>query len=181
MLDGIASAPRGVPQIEVTFDIDANGIVNVTAIDKGTNRKQHITITATTNLTDDEIERAVHEAEAHAEEDKKRKEAVDTKNSADSLVYQAEKMLKENEAQIGDLKPEIEVKIELLKKSIAADNLDGMKSDSEALQQAIYKAGEQIYKQTEQTAGPQSEDGGAESGPGGTYEADFKDAGGDPE
>ncbi|HHU12584.1 MAG TPA: molecular chaperone DnaK [Clostridiaceae bacterium] len=181
VLDGIASAPRGVPQIEVTFDIDANGIVNVTAIDKGTNRKQHITITATTNLTDDEIERAVHEAEAHAEEDKKRKEAVDTKNSADSLVYQAEKMLKENEAQIGDLKPEIEEKIELLKKSIAADNLDGMKSDSEALQQAIYKAGEQIYKQTEQTAGPQSEDGGAESGPGGTYEADFKDAGGDPE
>ena len=181
VLDGIASAPRGLPQIEVTFDIDANGIVNVTAIDKGTNRKQHITITATTNLTDDEIARAVHEAEAHAEEDKKRKEAVDTKNSADSLVYQAEKMLKENEAQIGDLKPEIEEKIELLKKSIAADNLDGMKSDSEALQQAIYKAGEQIYKQTEQTAGPQSEDGGAESGPGGTYEADFKDAGGDPE
>jgi molecular chaperone DnaK len=184
ILDGIVSAPRGVPQIEVTFDIDANGIVNVTAIDKGTNRKQNITITASTNLTDSEIERAVQEAERHAEEDKKRKEAIDTKNTADSLVYQAEKMVKENGDKIGDVKSELEEKIDLLKKSIASDNVESMKQDSEALQQVMYKAGEAIYRdsqpQQDDSSHHPQHDAGPEA-PGGTYEADFKDAGGDPE
>ncbi|HHT43935.1 MAG TPA: molecular chaperone DnaK [Fastidiosipila sp.] len=182
ILDGIAPAPRGVPQIEVTFDIDANGIVNVTAVDKGTNRKQHITITASTNLTDDEIDRAVREAEQHAEEDKKRKESIDAKNQADSLIYQAEKLLKENEALLADQKPEIEEKISLLKKSIEADNLEGIKSDTENLQQALYKAGEKVYQQSQPEAGQAApEDDQGHHPDGGAYEADFKDAGSDPE
>lgn len=182
ILDGIAPAPRGVPQIEVTFDIDANGIVNVTAVDKGTNRKQHITITASTNLTDDEIDRAVREAEQHAEEDKKRKESIDAKNQADSLIYQAEKLLKENEALLADQKPEIEEKIGLLKKSIEADNLEGIKSDTENLQQALYKAGEKVYQQSQPEAGQTApEDDQGHHPDGGAYEADFKDAGSDPE
>lgn len=179
VLDGIAPAPRGVPQIEVSFDIDANGIVNVTAIDKGTNRKQNITITATTNLSDAEIERAVREAEQHAEEDKKRKEAVDVKNQADSMIYQAEKLLKENEELLADLKPEIDEKIAELKKQIERDDVEGMKRDSEALQQALYKAGEKVYQQTNAGGAEASHD--APPSEPGTYDADFKDAGGDPE
>ncbi len=183
-LDGIAPAPRGIPQIEVTFDIDANGIVNVSAVDKGTNREQHITITASSNLSEAEINQAVKEAEQFAAEDLKKKEEVETKNNADSAVYQAEKMLKDDgdKFDAGD-RADIEEAIKKLKDSIAANNLDVMKQDTDALQQSIYKASENMYKKAQeaqqaQAASEQAEQGHSDPG---TYEADFKDAGSDPE
>ncbi len=178
-LDGIAPAPRGVPQIEVTFDIDANGIVHVSAKDLGTNREQHITITASTNLTDEEIDKAVKEAERFAAEDHKRKEEVDTKNAADSAVYQAEKTLKDLGDKIeADEKAAIESAVAKLKDSIAANNIDAMKTDTEALQQAFYKASEKLYQQHGQPGGPDVHGaGGPEAG--GPDAGGFKDAGGD--
>ncbi len=181
-LEGIAPAPRGVPQIEVTFDIDANGIVHVSAKDLGTNREQHITITASTNLTDEEIDRAVKEAEQFAAEDKARKEEVDVRNEADSAVYQAEKTIKD----LGDkLDPaeraDIETAVQKLKDSIASNSVEAMKTDTEALQQAFYKASEKLYQQAGGAEGqpePGSE-GGAGPDMGGSTEGDFKDAGGD--
>ncbi|HHV41624.1 MAG TPA: molecular chaperone DnaK, partial [Clostridiaceae bacterium] len=150
-LDGIAPAPRGIPQIEVTFDIDANGIVNVSAVDKGTNREQHITITASSNLSEDEINKAVKEAEQFAAEDKKKKEEVDTRNNADSAVYQAEKMLKDDGDKFDPAdRSDIEQAIGRLKDSISSGNLEDMKTDTEALQQAIYKASENLYKKAQQ-------------------------------
>ncbi|MHB8964253.1 MAG: molecular chaperone DnaK, partial [Saccharofermentanales bacterium] len=186
ILDGIPSAPRGVPQIEVTFDIDANGIVHVGAKDLGTGREQHITITATTNLSDDEIKKAVKEAEQFASEDKKRKEEVEAKNAADSAVYQTEKTLTElgDKVEAAD-KQEVEAAIAKLKASIAANNYEDMKTDTEALHKAFYAISEKLYKQDPgQGAGPgpgQGEGfGGGAAGPeqgGGTYDADFKDVG----
>ena len=180
-LDGIAPAPRGVPQIEVAFDIDANGIVHVSAKDLGTNREQHITITASTNLTDDEIKKAVKEAERFAAEDKAKKDEVDTRNAADSAVYQAEKTLKD----LGDKleaseKSAIEAAVEKLKGSIAANNIKAMKDDTEALQQTFYKASEKLYQQHGggQTGGPHAHDGQAGQGPAGS-DGGFKDAGSD--
>lgn len=186
ILDGIAPAPRGIPQIEVTFDIDANGIVNVTAVDKGTNREQHITITASSNLSEDEIKKAVDEAQKFAEEDKKAKEAVDTKNEADASVYQAERLLKENGDSFDAAdKKAVEDAVGKLKASIKSEDLSAMKSDSEALRQAIYSASEKMYQkaqasQPDPQAGEQPPQGGdSQPGQGGTYNADFKDAGGD--
>ena len=176
ILDGITPAPRGVPQIEVTFDIDANGIVNVTAVDKGTNREQHITITASTNLSKEEIDKAVKEAEQFAAEDKKRKEEVDTKNSADAAIYQAEKTLKDLADKIDDSeKSDVEAAIAKLKESVAANNVENMKRDTEALQQSFYKISEKLYQQQAQASPEQPE----QSAGGGTYEADFKEAGSD--
>ena len=153
ILDGITPAPRGVPQIEVTFDIDANGIVNVTAVDKGTNREQHITITASTNLSKEEIDKAVKEAEQFAAEDKKRKEEVDTKNSADAAIYQAEKTLKDLADKIDDSeKSDVEAAIAKLKESVAANNVENMKRDTEALQQSFYKISEKLYQQQAQAS-----------------------------
>ena len=188
-LDGISPAPRGVPQIEVTFDIDANGIVNVSAVDKGTNREQHITITASSNLTEDEIDKAVKEAEQFAAEDKQKKSEIDTKNNADSAVYQAEKLLKDEGDKFEAVdRSDIETAVSKLKESISANSMDEMKQDTDALQQAIYKASENLYKkaQTEQAQGDQAhssyDDSGTQGTSGnGTYEADFKDAGNDPE
>ena len=184
ILDGIAPAPRGVPQIEVIFDIDANGIVHVTAKDKGTNREQHITITASTNLTDEEIDNAVKEAERFAAEDKAKKEEVETRNNADAAVYQAEKTLKELEDKIeaSDREP-VEAAIAKLKETIQGSDLEAIKADTEALQQSFYKISEKLYQQQ----GGDPEAGGPQAGPdftggadqGGTYDADFKDAGGD--
>jgi molecular chaperone DnaK len=177
-LDGIAPAPRGVPQIEVTFDIDANGIAHVSAKDLGTNREQHITITASTNLTDDEIQRAVKDAERFASEDKAKKDEVDTKNAADSAVYQAEKTLKDmgDKLDPGD-RSAVETAVAKLKSSIASNNTAEMKQDTDALQQAFFKASEKLYQQH---GGPQ---GGPEAGPQGEPQdrdtGDFKDAGGD--
>ena len=147
-LDGIPAAPRGVPQIEVTFDIDANGIVNVTAQDKGTGKEQHITITSSTNMSQEEIDKAVKEAEKFAEEDKKQKEAVDIKNKADNMIFQAEKTL----GEIGDKLPESELTdvkaaLEKLKETVKGDNTEAIKADTEALEQAFYKVSEKLYAQ----------------------------------
>ncbi len=182
ILDGIPPAPRGVPQIEVTFDIDANGIVHVTAKDKGTNREQNITITASTNLSEDEIDQAVKEAEQHAEEDKKKKDEVDTRNAADAAVYQAEKTVKEMGDKIeADDKSAIEAAVSKLKASMDGSDLDVIKQDTEALQQAFFKASEHLYKQQEgQQGGPGPEGFTGEQGPGPEgQDGEFKDAGSD--
>ena len=183
-LDGILPARRGVPQIEVTFDIDANGIVNVSAKDLGTNKEQSISITSSTNMSKEDIEKAVQDAEKFAEEDKKRKEAVDTRNAADQMVYQVEKIL----ADEGDKLPEsdkadIQTKLDALKEALKGEDIDLIKSKQEELTQAFYKISEELYKQA------QAAQGGADAGAGagydpnagaapngdGYYDADFKD------
>ena len=161
-LSGIPAAPRGIPKIEVSFDIDANGIVHVKAKDLGTQKEQKITITSSSGLKEDEIDRMVKEAEAHAAEDKARKEELDIKNNADSLVYQAEKALKELDGK-GDttLLKEVEEAKDKLKKSIEAGNIDDIKKDSEALEQPLHKLAEQMYAAAQQA---QQAAGGAEQG-----------------
>ena len=144
-LTGIPAARRGVPQIEVTFDIDANGIVNVTAKDQGSGKEQKITITSSSNLTDEEIDRKVKEAEQFAEEDKKKKESIDTKNNAESLVYQARKTL-EDAGIVGAEKDEIETEIKALEDAIATDDVDKIKAQTEALQNKIYSMSEKLYQ-----------------------------------
>ena len=140
MLDGIAPAPRGVPQIEVTFDIDANGIVNVSATDKGTGKEQHITITSSTNMSKDDIDRAVKEAEKFADEDKKQKEAIDVKNTAENMIYQSEKTLDEIGDKVSDdEKAPVRSAIDKLKETVKSGTTDAIKADTEALQQAFYK------------------------------------------
>ena len=147
-LDGIAPAPRGVPQIEVTFDIDANGILHVTAKDLGTGKEQKITITASSGLSDAEIERMVNEAKAHAEDDKLAKDKIETKNKADSMVYQLEKQIKElGDKAPADVKDQLQVKIDALKKEIEADNTDGMKTKMQELEELAMKLGEAVYAQ----------------------------------
>ncbi len=147
ILDGIPPAPRGIPQIEVTFDIDANGILSVKAKDKATNREQSIRIEASTGLSKDEIEKMKKDAEAHAEEDKKKKEAVETKNMADTLIFTTEKALKEAGDKItADEKKPVEEKIEALKKVKDSDNIEDIKKASEELSQAAQKIGEKLYK-----------------------------------
>lgn len=152
-LDGIAPAPRGVPQIEVTFDIDANGILNVTAKDKGTGKEQHITIVASSGLTDEEIEQKVNEAKAHEADDKALKDKIETKNRADSMVYQTEKQLNELGDKVpADLKAPVTEGIEKLKKAIAADDTAAMKNAMQELEQKLMKIGESVY-QAQQAAG----------------------------
>ena len=155
-LDGIAPAPRGVPQIEVTFDIDANGILHVTAKDLGTGKEQQITITASSGLSDAEIERMVNEAKAHEEEDKAAKDKVETKNHADSMVYQLEKQIKEHGDKVpADVKSQLEGKLASLKEAIAADDTEGMKAKMKDLEETAMKMGEAIYaaQQAQQGAG----------------------------
>lgn len=150
-LDGILPAPRGVPQIEVTFDLDANGILNVTAVDKGTGKEQHITITANSNLSKEDIDRMVNEAKLHEEEDKKFKEEQTTLNTADSLIFNLEKTLKENEDKVpSELKEVINNKLELLKQAKEQKDIEKIKTLSEELQQEMMKIGEQIYKANQQ-------------------------------
>ena len=146
-LVGIPPAPRGVPQIEVTFDIDANGIVHVSAKDLGTGKEQHIQITSSSGLSEDEINRMVKDAEANAESDKKKREAIDAKNEADSLVYQTEKALKDYGDKVGaDDKAKIEAAINDVKEALKGDNTEDIKAKSEALKQASYKLAEEMYK-----------------------------------
>jgi len=157
-LTGIAPAPRGVPQIEVTFDINADGIVKVSAKDMGTGNEQDITITASSNLSEEDIEKAVKDAEKYAEEDKKRKEEVETRNNAESMVYQCEKTL----GELGDKidaqdKASIEAEIEKVKEALKGTDSAAIKSASEALTQAFYKVSEKMYQQ----ANPQGAQGGA--------------------
>lgn len=153
-LDGIAPARRGVPQIEVTFDIDANGIVNVSAKDLGTGKEQHITITSSTNLNEEEIEKKVKEAEMYAQEDAKKKDLIEAKNNADSIIYQSENTLKDVEGKISDAdKTKIEDAIKALKDVKDGEDLEAIKSKTEELTQAFYAISEEIYKQQGAQAG----------------------------
>jgi molecular chaperone DnaK len=157
-LTGIAPAPRGVPQIEVTFDIDANGIVNVSAKDKGTGKEQKIQIQASGGLSDSEIEQMIKDAEANKEADKKKREEIDAKNSADSLVASTEQSLKEHGDKISaEDKKTIEADIQSLKDAIKADNVEDIKTKTQTLMQSSMKMGEAIYKA--QQAKPGTEDG----------------------
>lgn len=163
-LDGIAPAPRGIPQIEVAFDIDANGIVNVSAKDLGTGKEQKITITASTNLSDEEIERKIKEAEQFAEEDKKRKEAVETKNQADSLIYQSEKSLKDMEGKISpEEEASVKAEIEKLKKAVESDNVEDIKKSIEDLNNTFAPIAQKMYEQSAQAqqAGDEAQSKGA--------------------
>lgn len=162
-LDGIAPARRGVPQIEVTFDIDANGIVNVSAKDLGTGKEQHITITSSTNLSEDEIKEKVREAEVHAEEDKKKKEAIEIKNNADSVIYASENALKDVDGKISDEdKKKVEDAIEDLKSVKDTDDIDAIKAKTEALQTAFQSVSEELYKQAQAQANEQGEEAKAD-------------------
>ena len=146
-LTGIPSAPRGVPQIEVTFDIDANGIVNVSAKDLGTGKEQKITITSSSNLSEDEIDQRVKDAEQFAEEDKKKKEAIEIRNTADTLVYQTEKTLKDLEGKISDdEKASVEEKLEELKNALESDNMDDIKAKTDELNEEFSKVSEKLYQ-----------------------------------
>ena len=173
-LDGIAPAPRGIPQIEVTFDIDANGIVNVTAKDKGTGKEQHITITSSTNMSDEDIEKAVREAEQYAEQDKKAKDAVEAKNTAEQMIYQTEKTLADLGDKVTDAdKAPVNEAIEKLKKTVESGDTELIKADTEALQKAFYPIAEKIYAQSgAEGAGAEGAGTGAD---GAYYGADFED------
>ena len=181
-LDGIAPAPRGVPQVEVTFDIDANGILNVRAKDLGTGKEQKVTITASTTLNKDEVSKMVRDAEAHAEEDRKHREEVEARNQADSLVYQAEKQLQDNAAKIdASVRSEVESKIEPVKQAIKDNDVERMRSTSQELATAMQKIGEAVYKQAQGAGtGAQSATGtdgpkSGKPGDGDVVDADFKE------
>ena len=182
VLDGIAPAPRGVPQIEVTFDIDANGIVNVTAKDKGTGKEQHITITSSTNMSKEDIDRAVKDAEKFADEDKKQKEAVEIKNGAENMIFQSEKTLNDIGDKVSeDEKAPVKAAIEKLKETVKTGTTEQIKADTEALEKAFYAISEKLYGQQganpgagfDPNAGAQ---GGQTNGSDGTYyNADYED------
>ena len=176
MLSGIAPAPRGVPQIEVTFDIDANGIVNVSAKDLGTGQEQKITITASSNLSDEDIDKAVKEAEQYAEEDKKRKEAIEIRNNADQLVYQSEKTL----GEVGDKvdqadKDAVQAEIDKVKEALKGTDNDQIKAATEALQQKFYEISTKLYQQANPQGQPGADAGQQPGGDENVYDADFTD------
>ena len=179
-LDGIPAAPRGVPQIEVTFDIDANGIVHVTAKDLGTGKEQNVTITASTNMSKDDIDKAVKEAEQFAEEDKKRREEIDVRNAADQMVYQSEKALTDLGDKVSaDEKSRVQQKIDALKEALKGTNVDDIKQKQEDLQKDFYEMSSKMYQQAQQSAGPeagaQQDDGGASAGGGDYVDADYRE------
>ena len=177
-LDGIAPAPRGIPQIEVTFDIDANGIVNVSAKDKGTGKEQHITITSSTNMSEEDIDRAVKEAEKYAEEDKKAKEAVETKNHAEHLIFQCEKSLGELGDKVSESeKAEVQGAIDKLKETVKGNDTEAIKRDTESLEKAFYAISEKLYKEAQAQGGAQGDpsQGGAQGANGDYYGADYED------
>ena len=187
MLDGILPAPRGVPQIEVSFDIDANGILNVKAHDKGTGREQKITITASSGLSKEEVEKMQREGEMHAAEDTKRREEIEAKNMADTLAYTAEKTLRDNKDKIPeDLNQEAETKIAAVKSALQGTDIEAIKSSSQELNDVMQKIGTAVYQQQppppgaepppegEPPAGgePPPEEGGGEEG---TVEGEFRE------
>lgn len=185
-LDGIMPAPRGVPQIEVTFDIDANGIVHVSAKDLGTQKEQSISITSSSNMSKEDIEKAVKEAEQFAEQDKKQKEAVDTRNEAEQLVYQSEKIISENGDKFSEAdKNDVQQKVDALKEALKGEDIEAIKSKKEELTQSFYKVSEELYKQAAAQAqaqqgadgaqGANNAQGGANKGDDGYYEADYTD------
>jgi len=173
-LDGIAPAPRGVPQIEVSFDIDANGIVHVSAKDLGTGKEQSITITSSSNMSKEDIDKAVKEAEQFAAEDKKRREETDIRNNADQMVYQCEKTVKELGDKISaDEKAAVESKVEALKETLKGTDTEAIKAATEALQQEIFKMSEKVYQAAQEAQGAAA--GGEQPGADNVYDADYKD------
>ena len=182
ILDGILPAPRGMPQIEVTFDIDANGILNVSAKDKGTGKEQRITITASSGLANDEIDRMVTDAEQYAEEDERKREEVQTRNLAENTAYNAEKMLKDNPDLVpDDLKTEVEGKVAAVRSALQGEDASHTESTVQELQESIQKVGELVYSQANAAAAedgqaaPPSEDGGAEEPPEDAVEGEFRE------
>ncbi|MCD5398219.1 MAG: molecular chaperone DnaK [Dehalococcoidia bacterium] len=182
ILDGILPAPRGMPQIEVTFDIDANGILNVSAKDKGTGKEQRITITASSGLADDEIERMVTDAEQYAEEDERKREEVQTRNLAENTAYNAEKMLNDNPDLVpDDLKTEVEGKVAAVRSALQGEDAPHIELTVQELQESIQKVGELVYSQAnaptaeDGQAAPPSEDGGAEEPPEDAVEGEFRE------
>lgn len=182
ILSGIAPAPRGIPQIEVTFDIDSNGIVNVSAKDLGTGKEQKVTITSNTNMSKEDIDKAVREAEQYAAEDKKRREAVDAKNEAESMAYAAEKLINENGDKLdASDKSELESKSQAVKNAVATDDADQIKNAKEELEKAIHAVSSKLYQQAAPQQGAPDMGGAAYSEPtdngsdGNVYDADFKD------
>ena len=181
ILDGILPAPRGIPQIEVTFDIDANGIVNVTARDKGSGREQKITIQSSGGLTKDEIDKMQREAELFADEDRKKRDAIELKNTADSMAYQAEKTLRDNADKIpAELKTDVEARIADVRAAVEADDADRMRTTVDALSSSLSKIGEAVYGAA--GAGEPGPDGFADGAPGGagaaeegTVEGEFRE------
>ncbi len=178
-LDGILPAPRGMPQIEVSFDIDSNGILNVSAKDKGTGKEQRITITASSGLSDTEIDQMVRDAESHEEEDRRRRDQVEARNAADSLVYSAEKMLADNADNIPeDLKQEVEGKIQALKTALEGEDADAIKAASDELNAALQKVGQHVYSQQQAQAGAEGAEGqtpGDNDTPDDTVEGEFRE------
>ena len=180
-LDGIAPAPRGIPQIEVTFDIDANGIVNVSAKDLGTGKEQHITISSSSNMSKEDIDKAVKAAEQFAEEDKKRREEVETKNNAENLCYQAEKLVNESGDKLEEAdKTEVNNKVAALKTTMQNGTVEEIKSGMDELQKAIYAVSEKLYKANAPQQGEQAAPGanpqqGGQNPNGDVYDADYKD------
>ena len=180
-LDGIAPAPRGIPQIEVTFDIDANGIVNVSAKDLGTGKEQHITISSSSNMSKEDIDKAVKAAEQFAEEDKKRREEVETKNNAENLCYQAEKLVNESGDKLEEAdKTEVNNKVAALKTTMQNGTVEKIKSGMDELQKAIYAVSEKLYKASAPQQGEQAAPGanpqqGGQNPNGDVYDADYKD------
>ena len=179
-LDGIAPAPRGVPQIEVTFDIDANGIVNVSAQDKGTGKQQHITISSSGNMSKDDIENAVRDAEKYAEEDKKKREEVDAKNEAENMCYSVEKLLKDSGDKIDQAdKDALNQKIDELKKKLSENNIEEIKKAKDDLQSKMFEVSSKLYQASQQ--GAQGQPNGTNPGQNSqnpnqnVYDADYKD------
>jgi molecular chaperone DnaK len=181
MLDGILPAPRGIPQIEVTFDIDANGILNVRAQDKGTGKEQKITITASSGLSKDEVNRMQKEAEMHASEDARRREEIDAKNMADTMAYQAEKMLRDNKDKIpSNLNSEAEEKIKAVKEALKGTDINAIKNATQALNETMQKIGQAVYQQQQPPPGgqqpPPPPPGGGQGGKDeGTVEGEFRE------
>lgn len=176
-LDGIAPAPRGVPQIEVTFDIDANGIVNVTAKDRGTGKEQHITITSSTNMSKEDIEKAVKDAEQYAAEDKKHREEVDTKNEAENLCYAVEKLIKDSEDKIESTdKDTLNDKVKVLRETIKSNNIEDIKKDMEDLQKTMYEVSTKLYQKSAPNQDPNASQSTDSNNPNSenVYEADYK-------
>ncbi|MBS19617.1 MAG: molecular chaperone DnaK [Chloroflexi bacterium] len=176
-LDGILPAPRGVPQVEVTFDIDANGILNVSAKDKGTGKEQSITITASSGLSQDEIDRMVDEAEQYADEDAQKRQQIEVRNSAESAVYTSEKMIKDNEEQISpEIRSEIESKIDLVKNSLEGEDISVIENSLKELQETIQKVGAEVYANAEQASTSESDPvTETETEPENTVEGNFRD------
>ena len=178
MLDGILPAPRGTPQIEVTFDIDADGILNVSARDKGTGKEQRITITASSGLSQEEIDGMVKDAEAHAEEDRRKREEIELRNGAESAAFAAEKLLADNADKVPeDLKTEVEGKIAAVRTALEGDDIEPVRSASEELQQALQRVGEHVYKQDAPGAdGPETpNEGDSTPGSNDTVEGEYRE------